>query len=236
MKLHALLFTSLLVASSGHFACADPVDYIANGSFEAAGGSFSGWTTTGTTAIQTTAFASPTVGSFKAFISSASGSVAASVLSDFFGGALFPDTPGGAAVEGSGIKQTFTALETVALSFDYKYVSQEDIGSGYDATFFYLDGAVMLLADSESAGVVPISGLPLRYKNGIPYRTYTVGIAPGTHTVGFGTYDTGDDSGDSALIVDRIQAVPEPGNVAFGIGLGLVCLMSRISRRARAQA
>ena len=139
-------------------------------------------------------------------------------------------------MEGSGIKQTFTALQQAALSFDYAYVSQEDIASGYDETFYYLDGTLTKLADSQTPGAVPMSGLPLRYKNGIPYRTITITIGAGTHEVGFVVYDTGDASGDTALILDNVQAMPEPGTMAFGLGLGLVALLSRHSRSRQARA
>ena len=236
MKPYHLLVTCIFSATFSHPLLAASGNFVTNGSFESGGGSFSGWTATGATSISANAFSNPTDGSFKAFISNSSGSVAASVLSTFFGGAALPDNGGGPAVEGSGIRQTFNAVTDAAFSFDYRYVSQEDIHSGYDETFFYLDGNIILLADSDSPGVVPISSLPLRYKNGTAYRTVRLELAAGTHTVGFGTYDTGDASGDSALIVDNISAVPEPCTAGFGIGLALVGLLSRTSRRTRTRA
>ncbi|MEO6739836.1 MAG: hypothetical protein ABIP20_06265 [Chthoniobacteraceae bacterium] len=143
----------------------------------------------------------------------------ASVLSTFFGGATLPNNGDGPAVESSGIRQAFNAVTRAAFAFDYRYVSQEDIHSGFDETFFYLDGNIILLADSDSPGIVPISSLHLRYKNGTAYRTVRLELAAGTHTVGFGTYDTGDASGDGALIVDNIETVIEPCTAGFGIDL-----------------
>ena len=236
MKSYRLLVAFILSITLTHSLRADLVNYVTNGSFESAGGSFSGWTTTGSTSIDTISFSAPTDGSFKAFISNSSGSVAASVLSTFFGGAILPANGGGNAIEGSGIKQTFTAPGPAELYFDYRYVSQEDIHSGYDETFFFLDGDVTLLTDSDTAGVIPISGLPLRYKNGTAYRTVKVSLSAGTHTVGFGSYDTGDASGDSALILDNIQAIPEPATVMFGVGLGLAGLVTSTARRRRVRA
>lgn len=139
-------------------------------------------------------------------------------------------------MEGSGIKQTFTIDQPGTLSFDYRYVSQEDIGSSYDETFLVLDGQIITLADSDTLGVTTLTGLPLRYKNGLPYRSVNLDLPAGQHTIGFGTYDTGDASGDSALILDNIQAIPEPGTATFGIGLALVGLLSRSCRRARVRA
>lgn len=231
MKHHILALTCALAAAAAGVSHAASVNYVNNGSFEANGGSLYGWTTTGATSVLSNAFGAPTDGTFKAFISNSSGSVSASVLSAFFAGATLPANSGGPAVEGSGIKQTFSIQQNATFSFDYSYVSQEDVGSGYDETFFYLDGQVMLLADSGTPGVIPISGLPLRYRNGLPYRTISLDLSPGQHTVGFGTYDTGDASGDSALILDNVQAIPEPGTAAFGIGLGLIGLFSRCLRR-----
>ncbi len=225
-----------LFTAAASISSAASVNYISNGSFEASGGSFSAWTTTGAVSISSNTFGAPTDGSFKAFISNTSGSVAASILSTFFGGIALPATAGGSAVEGSGIKQTFTIDQPGTLSFDYRYVSQEDIGSSYDETFLVLDGQIITLADSDTLGVTTLTGLPLRYKNGLPYRSVNLDLPAGQHTIGFGTYDTGDASGDSALILDNIQAIPEPGTATFGIGLALVGLLSRSCRRARVRA
>lgn len=235
LKRLRLIATCALGAAAANISDAASLNYVTNGSFEASGGSFNAWTATGATSILSNAFGTPTAGTFKAFIGNGSGSVSASILSGFFGGIALPANAGGAAVEGSGIKQSFTLQQPATLSFDYRYVSQEDIGSGYDETFFFLDGHVTLLGDSEAADLMPLSGLPLRYKNGTPYRTVTLDISAGLHTVGFGTYDTGDASGDSALLLDNVQAVPEPGTATFGIGLGLVVLLSRNIRRTRAR-
>ena len=224
------------LAAAANLSQAASINYVSNGSFEANTGSFNAWTTTGATSIFSNTFGAPTDGSYKAFISNSSGSVDASLLSLFFGGVALPTNTGGAAVEGSGIKQTFSIQQPGTLSFDYRYLSQEDIGSGYDETFFFLDGQITLLTDSETPGVIPLSRLPLRYKNGSPYRTVTFDIAAGQHTLGFGTYDTGDPSGDSALLLDHVQAVPEPGTAAFGIGLGIVGLLSRSVRRPRGRS
>lgn len=236
LQRHFLAITCAAIAAAADLSHAASLNYISNGSFEANAGSFSAWTTTGSASILSNTFGTPTAGTFKAFISNSSGSVAASVLSTFFGGVALPSNAGGPAVEGSGIRQTFSIQQPATLSFDYRYVSQEDIGSGYDETFFFLDGRVTLLGDSESPDVIPLSGLPLRYKNGTPYRTVTLTIPAGLHTVGFGTYDTGDASGDSGLLLDNVQAVPEPGTITFGIGLGLVGLLSRNNRRSRTRA
>ncbi len=215
---------------------APAVNYVSNGSFEASGGTFSAWATTGSASVVSSLFGATTDGTYKAFISNSSGSVSAAALSSFFDGALLPASAGGSAVEGSGIKQAFTLQQPGTLSFDYRYVSQEDIGSGYDETFLYLDGHVTLLADSDTPGVLTLAGLPLRYRNGLAFRTFTLDLAAGVHTLGFGAYDTGDASGDSALILDNVQAIPEPGTAVFGLGLGLVGLLSRKSRRNRSQA
>lgn len=236
MKSYSLLVASIFTAAVTHSSQAVNGDYINNGSFESGSGSYLGWTTIGSAGINSTQFSAPTDGSFKAFISSGSGSVTASVLSTFFGGATLPGNTGGAAVEGSGIRQTFASAYPVSFSFDYKYVSQEDIHSGFDETFVYVDGNVSLLSDSDSPGLVTITGLPLRYKNGTAYRTVRIELAAGTHTIGFGSYDTGDASGDSAIIVDNVQAIPEPGTATLGVGLGLVGLLSRATRRRRARA
>lgn len=224
MKSYLLLFTCVLtgvLGQAGHAAL------ITNGSFEDGGGSFNGWSVAGAAVISTNQYGAPPDGASQAFISTSVGSVSGSALSTFFGTALPGNTRGG-ATEGSGIKQTFSAPGSVVFSFDYKYVTQEVIGSGYDEGFYFIDGSVFSLANSNSVGLIAID----RSTNGTPYRRVSLTLSAGLHTIGFGTYDTGDTSGDSALIVDNIQAVPEPATFVTGVGLALAGLCFRRRRRA----
>ncbi len=220
--LFACIFTGIL-EHSGNAAL------ITNGSFEDGGGSFGGWTVAGTAVITANQFGTPSDGAAQAFISNSAGSVTSAALSAFFGGATLPGNARGVATEGSGIKQTFTSTGPVRFSFDYRYLTQENIGSGYDEGFYFIDGAVFSLANSTAAGLIAID----RYTNGTPYRTVSLTLSAGLHTIGFGTYDTGDASGDSALIVDNIQAVPEPATLGVGLGLAFAALFLRKPRRAR---
>jgi PEP-CTERM motif len=220
--LFACMFTGIL-EYSGNAAL------ITNGSLEDAGGSFNGWTVAGTAVVTANQFGAPTDGAAQAFVSNSAGSVTSAALSAFFGGATLPGNARGVATEGSAIKQTFTSTGAVQYSFDYRYVTQEGIGSGYDEGFYFVDGAVFSLANSTSAGLIAID----RYTNGTPYRSVSLTLSAGLHTIGFGTYDTGDASGDSALIVDNIQAVPEPATFGVGLGLAFAGLFFRRTRRAR---
>lgn len=221
------LFTVVLATAALSILPGSAQAQVVNPSFE--DGTFNGWLTTGVTSIQTSSFTAPTNGTFQAFMSNATGSVTASTLSTFFGGATLPGNTRGAATEGSGIKQTFVLSSTITLSFDYKYVTQEGIGSGWDEVFYVLDGTVTLLASPNTAGVAAISGLPAPYVNGLPYQTVTLSLPAGSHTLGFGSYDTGDTSADTAILVDNI-VVPEPSTLA-SLAIGMAGLIGFRRRR-----
>jgi PEP-CTERM motif len=224
------LFTVVLAAAALSILPGSAHAQIINPSFE--DGTFNGWLTTGATSIQTSSFTAPTDGTFEALMSSSTGSVSAASLSTFFDGAAIPANGNGTATEGSGIKQTFVLSSTITLTFDYKYVTAEGISSGYDETFYFLDGVITLLADTNTAGVAAIGGLPLPYTNGRPYQTVSFSVPAGTHTLGFGSYDTGDTIVDTAILIDHI-VVPEPSTWA-SLAMGLAGLIGFRRRRSGA--
>jgi len=67
---------------------------------------------------------------------------------------------------------------------------------------------------------------------GLPYQTVNIPLTAGTHTLGFGSYDTSDTSVTTGLLIDNITtgAVPEPATATLA-GLGIAGLM--ITRRRK---
>lgn len=209
---------------------------LTNGSFEQNGGSFTGWSTIGSTSIanltNTQPSLTPTNGSFDAFISNnISGAVSASSLASFFNNAVLPvDTLERSATDGSGILQTFSVGSASTLSFDFKSVTNEVPSSQWDIIFYYVDGNVTILPnpDALSANTNNSFGVTAApdsnsYSYGYNYQTITVALAAGTHTIGFGVYNTGDEVVNTGLFIDNVTVVPEPATSAL-LGSGLAVL------------
>jgi hypothetical protein len=207
---------------------------IINGGFES--GNFSGWQTTGdASVVGSTIGSAPTQGGFQAFLTTASqngdfnnfsGSDAAtaSALESFLG--LTPGALGG-AIEGSAIKQTFTASAGQVVRFDYKFLTTE--GANNDFAFVTLSG-LRTLADTTTgpffgSGVVldPVFNDPTR-ETAVRTFSFTIPVT-GTYTLGVGVADRGDEFIPSGLLIDNASlaqstqaTVPEPS------GLALFCL------------
>ena len=226
---------------------------LANGSFEQSGGSFTGWSTIGSTSIanitNTQPSLTPTNGSFQAFISNnGSGAVAVNnTLDSFFNVnniALPADTLNRVPTNGSGILQTFSVSGASVLSFDVKSVTAEVPNSQWDIMFYIVDGKITVLPNPDATGANPNNSFgvtvstnsgPDSYTYGYNYQTITVALAAGTHTIGFGVYNTGDQDVNSGLFIDNVTVVPEPATYAL-LGGGLVFLaLGRWRRCARLQ-
>ena len=209
---------------------------ITNGRFET--GNFSGWESIGDALVVDTSIGStsPGRGGYQALITTAPGfpdpnaehpqsysgndSVGATGLPsqlEFFLG-LGPGSLNQfalslqdytVALEGSAIKQTFTANAGSILTFNWQFLTDEkfylDPGFLIDFAFVVLDGNILFLAD-DSAGTHD-SDTPFLYESG--YRTFVVRLAPGgTHTIGVGVVDTQDPAVNSGLLLDNFRIVP----------------------------
>lgn len=192
-----------------------PTLAITNGGFET--GDFTGWATIGDTSIQTAAFGSgPTEGTFEALLTTETGAVPVADLEAFLG--LSPGSLGN-GFEGSAIRQSFSANTRDILSFDWNFLTNNNIP---DFAFVVING-LDILADAGSSTLIPSSTVfPLE----TGFRTFSFTIpSAGPYTLGIGVVDLNDPLFDSGLLVDnvRLQPIPEPGTL-FLLGSGLIGL------------
>lgn len=137
--------------------------------------------------------------------------VPASEISAFFGGIALPGNSNGAPTDGSAVKATFSLQGITSVAVGYQVVTNEDLNSGWDHAFVYLDGRQYTLGSSSLANT---PGLSASNPNaaGLVYATrpmalFITGLTPGAHTLGFGVYDTGDEDVTSGLLLDRLPDV-----------------------------
>lgn len=212
-----------------------------NGGFET--GDFTGWSTIGEVSIETAAFGSgPTEGTYEAFLSTGGLASPVSVgdLETFLGlasGTLDGISPSGLeVVEGSAIKQTFSANAGDLLSFDWNFLTDElDAGDDIDDFSFVTINPTDVLASIFDASLS--SSTPFVDETGFGLGPFTFVIpATGMYTLGIGVVDVDDEMVNSGLLVDDVRltnaespVIPEPTSLLlFGLGgLGAGCAHRR---------
>ncbi|MGL5032501.1 MAG: PEP-CTERM sorting domain-containing protein [Microcystaceae cyanobacterium] len=230
----ATLLAAIALVTIPNAALADVVD----GSFES--GSFSpGWTTLGDTQVlgPNDSFGiAPTQGDYQALTQtnqSTTGATASNVES-FLG--LSPGSLTNlGATEGSAIQQTLFAGAGTIIFFDWNFLTDLVPGSSTynDFAFVTLDGNLTILANTETPNV-PSFFSPFAAETLYASSSITV-TTTGNHNLGFGVVDVdlsggGDTSVNSGLLVDKVEAVPEPltilGSFA-AIAFGAACNKKR---------
>lgn len=202
---------------------------IENGGFE---NDFKDWNTIGDTSIETEDLGIfPSEGTYQALItngySDAGGSVIDSDLEEFLD--LDPGSLDhlvhGDAIEGSFIKQTFTAEAGDVVSFDWNFLTNEHTPDTTfnDTAFLTLNGFAYELADTGAHFTHAAHVDQFEQQTGTQSLEFTIATA-GTYTIGFGVVDVGDDSYDSGLVIDNV-AVEQPydgiGSRSTNSGSGL---------------
>lgn len=132
------------------------------------------------------------------------------------------------AIEGSAIKQNITAGAGDILTFSWNFLSDQDPTETdfNDFALFTLSNTFTQLADTSSPNTISFS----RLFQETGYRSYSYTIpSDGTFILGFGVVDIGDDSVNSALLIDDVRVskanvkVPEfispLSLIAFGMGI-----------------
>jgi PEP-CTERM motif len=160
---------------------------------------------------------------------SGTNAVPVNTLATFFGIAAAQITfPGSLAREGSGFSISFTATAGQVLSFNYNFLTSE--GPNTDYAFYTLTGTTgsVNFANSTQATSGTASGTFALQTN---YQTFTIPITTtGTFTFGIGIVDGGSFTGQSGILLDNIQLVPEPTTFAL-VGLGAVGMLVILRRR-----
>ncbi len=210
-----LVVGALFLGNSSHLRA-----QIQNGSF--ATGDLSGWTTVGgssggpdvLTGLPTSNLPAPPMGSTAALVQSENGDTGATTASaaalDSALGVTLPPTVGDALsgypgthlpVNGQAIYQTFRLSSAATLSFAYSFQSFDSIP--FDSTGYVLNGVYNQLASPTEPYYVLPNPTPTAY------TTLSFALNPGTYTLGFVAYNTGDNTLSSSLFVTDIS-VPEP--------------------------
>jgi len=216
---------------------------VINGGFA---GDFTGWSGTGDVLLDdgTLGGSGPTEGTYQALLTTAGtltdgfnlnfddplkDAVVVGNMETFLGlsGAL----SGFGAVEGSAIRQSFTANAGEVLSFNWNFLT-DDAGLSDDFAFVLIDGSLTTLSDANSLLLGPSGGFFLD-ETGYYTSSHTFGTS-GAHTLAFGVVDAPDNIGASGLLVDNISltAVPIPGTLLL-MGSGLAGLIGFLRKKGR---
>jgi len=128
-------------------------------------------------------------------------------------------------IEGTAIKQTFTANAGEFISFDWNFFTDEGTPNqsfGFNDFAFVSLLGLEVLADTYFPTFV-LSGTGLNEETGV--NTYVSPPLPvsGVYTLGIGVMDVGDEGYISALLVDNVTVVPEPSTILL-LGSGLIGL------------
>ncbi len=178
---------------------------IINGSFESS--DFTGWTTIGSTSIETSAFGSgPTEGTSQALLSTGGATFSDGIIETFLGleaGSL--DNFGNEDVtQGSAIRQTFMANAGDILTLNWNFLTNEraQVFPFNDFSFVSIS-SLSELADTTFSSSV--TSLMTQFFEETGFQTFSFTIpTTGTYTLGFGVADVGDNSIDSGLLVDNV--------------------------------
>ncbi|WP_066383572.1 hypothetical protein [Anabaena sp. CA = ATCC 33047] len=210
---------SFLTANQGKvYAVALP-----NGSFES--GNFNNWTTIGQTTVESASFGiAPANGTYQAVLETLQDvtGISASNLETFLELSSGSLTDLG-VVEGSAIKRAITVNAGDRLTFDWNFLTdQVPADPDYNDFAFVSLGNINQLANTNSVNSLSFSRLAQQ----TGYKSYTHKFTTaGTYTLGFGVVDMGDDTVNSALVLDNLQItpVPEPTTIFSSlmvVGLG----------------
>ncbi len=219
------------LASSSHAA-------VSNGDFSSG---LAGWSTAGNVAVDAaSAYGPPPAGySAQAIMGTADtasflfgGSMAGAAALEAFAGLPAGALSGIGGLVGSGLAQKVSTAAGEAISFSWKFMSNEPQNSpANDLAFMVLDGALTTLTTVQTAAFVGSSLSPMLDETA--YASFSTGpLGAGSHTLVFGVIDIPDSLGASALAVTgvAVAAVPEPGSWALMLG-GALAVSSLVRRR-----
>lgn len=216
---------------------------INNGSFET--GDFTGWEILGDASVQTSAFGSgPTSGTYQALLNTeATPDDNYSSLEQFLNlnsGAL--DRLGnGEVFGGSAIRQIFTANAGDTLSFNWNFLTNEELPSANNDFAF-----VVTLSDTSNLANTYATFFPSStpFANETGFQPFSQKVSTtGSYTLGIGVVNVADSEVQSGLLLDNFtlkpqnndpKGVPEPLTiVGSGMALGFGALFKKQSSKGR---
>lgn len=150
--------------------------------------------------------------------------------SAFLGDESFDRLATATPIEGSALKQTFTAAAGETISFSWNLLTNESSDRAAVNDYTYPDfndfAFASIQSDSGSqwfsladtiAGFNPSS---TSFDSETGFRTFSYTIpAAGNYSLGIGVVDVGDPTRISALLVDNVEAVPEANSTVGTLGL-----------------
>ena len=212
---------------------------VVNGSFET--GDYTGWETFYQTSLETAASGvSPTHGNYFAYLAAPDGGDGnASALETFLGvsDSALQGIKNGYTdfTSGSAIRTTFSASAGSVLTFDSRFLTDEDLPSSWDFAFYTLNYTPSSLGDTETSTFSVLGAYLVGGYQGTPWSSTSI-ILPnsGSYTLGFGVLQAGDNSVSSGLAVDNVSVVPEPSTIIAGALLLLPLAGSAIRKLRKA--
>jgi hypothetical protein len=218
LKLSNLALSAVLVMIPVDVAQAS----VLNNSFET--GDFTNWDTTGSTTVEDSSFGvTPNNGTYQAILhtcfyeSQTQACDESQFISDFNQLELFLDFQASelsnlGVTEGSAIKQTITVDSGDILTFNWKFLTDNEPDQDYnDFAFFTIDNDLEILANTESNLLpnIPNSFSYLSKETGYQQASYKF-TSTGSYLLGFGVVDIdltggGDTTVNSALLIDNLR-------------------------------
>lgn len=151
-------------------------------------------------------------------------------LSTFLGDESLDSIATAQPIEGSAIKQTFTASAGDVVSFSWNFVTNESVeqAARNDSTFPNFNDFAFAAIQSDSSNEIfsladtisnfSNSSTPLFNETGFNTFSYKVPDT-GNYTLGIGVADVGEPTRISGLLVDNVEAVPEPSSMLGTLGV-----------------
>lgn len=155
-------------------------------------------------------------------------------LSTFLGDESLANLATAEPIEGSAIKQTFTAAAGETLSFSWNFLTNESTGQAAVNDFTYPDFNDFVFATIQSASeskvfsiadtISNFSNSSTSFDNETGFNTFSYTIpTTGSYTLGIGVVDVGEPTRVSGLLVDKVEAVPETSSTTIS-ALGMLLL------------
>lgn len=199
---------------------------LVNGSFET--GNFTGWSTLGSTSIETATFGNdPTDGTSQALLSTGGATFDDSITEKFLGleaGSL-NNLGKGQVTKGSSIQQIFTGKAGDILHFDYNFLTNEVLPpvNFSDLSFVsitsFSDSSISSLLELANVSDVTSTTSLTEFFEETGFQPFSFKLpTTGTYTLGIGVINVGDIAFDSGLLIDNVKvtSVPEPSFSLLG--------------------